>query len=188
MNKKTIIIIVIIAIAVLYFMFANKDDQQQEQAASNGSWNNSSASNTTSTGSGSSSGSSSKSTNATSVVDQKGSAEEKAANINDLLNRFVATCNNHGGIWNPGGAAKHGWDTTTLNQIMTLSNSSLQAMNTYFIKYKASQCVYPDNYSSLKSRKRTSLSDAIPSGNLCKWRTGASTAFTFKERMKAIGL
>lgn len=188
MNKKTIIIIVIIAIAVLYFMFASKEDQQQEQAASNGSWNNSSAGNTTSTSSGSSSGSSSKSTNATSVVDQKGSAEEKAANINDLLNRFVATCNNHGGIWNPGGAAKHGWDTTTLNQIMTLSNSSLQAMNTYFIKYKASQCVYPDNYSSLKSRKRTSLSDAIPSGNLCKWRTGASTAFTFKERMKAIGL
>lgn len=192
MNKKTIIIIAIIAIAVLYFMFASKEDQQQEQTASNGSWNNSSASNTTSTGSGSSSGnstsSSSSSNNATSVVDQKGSAEEKAANINDLLNRFVATCNNHGGIWNPGGAAKHGWDTTTLNQIMTLSNSSLQAMNTYFKQYKASQCVYPDNYSSLKSRIRTSLSDAIPSGNLCEWRTGASTAFTFKERMKAIGL
>ena len=188
MNKKTIIIIAIIAIAVLYFMFASKDDQQQEQAASKGNWIDSTTSHNYGGSSSNSTSSNSRSNNATSVVDQKGSAEEKAANINDLLNRFVATCNNHGGIWNPGAAAKHGWDTTTLNQIMTLSNSSLQAMNTYFKQYKASQCVYPDNYSSLKSRKRTSLSDAIPSGNLCKWRTGASTAFTFKERMKAIGL
>ena len=188
MNKKTIIIIAIIAIAVLYFMFASKDDQQQEQAASNGSWSDPLANNPTFINHGSSSGSSSGSNNATSVVDQKGSAEEKAANINDLLNRFVATCNNHGGIWNPGGAAKHGWDTTTLNQLMALSNSSLKIANTTFVKSFASKCVYPENYSSLKSRQRTSLSDAIPSGNLCTWRTGASTANVFKEKMKNLGL
>ena len=188
MNKKTIIIIVIIAIAVLYFMFASKDDQQQEQAANNGSWGNSLSGNTTSTGSGNNSGSSSGSSIATSVIDQKGSTEEKAANINDLLNRFVATCNNHGGIWNPAAAASHPWDTTTLNQFMALSNSSLKVANTTFIKSFASKCVYPENYSSLKSRQRTSLSDAIPTGTLNKYRGGASTANVFKEKMKNLGL
>ena len=187
MNKKTIIIIAIIAIAVLYFMFASKEDQQQEQTASNGSWGNSLASSNTSTNT-SSSGSSSGSSIATSVIDQKGSAEEKAANINDLLNRFVATCNNHGGIWNPAAAASHPWDTTTLNQFMALSNSSLKVANTTFIKSFASKCVYPENYSSLKSRQRTSLSDAIPTGTLNKYRGGASTANVFKEKMKNLGL
>ena len=188
MNKKTIIIIAIIAIAVLYFMFTSKDDQQQEQAASNGNWIDSTTSHNYGGSSGNSTNSNSKSTNATSVVDQKGSAEEKAANINDLLNRFVATCNNHGGIWNPAAAASHPWDTTTLNQFMALSNSSLKVANTTFIKSFASKCVYPENYSSLKSRQRTSLSDAIPTGTLNKYRGGASTANVFKEKMKNLGL
>lgn len=172
MNKKTLIIIVVIALIAVYFMSQSKKEEQKTKTGNHGTWNNVTSSNT----------------NATSIVDSKGSDAEKAANITDLLNRFVATCNNHGGIWNPGSAAKHGWDTTTLNQILSLNDSSLKTMNTYFIQHKASQCVYPENYSSLKSRRRTSLSDAIPSGTLCKYRTGASTAFAFKDKMKAKGL
>ncbi|MGM9838162.1 MAG: hypothetical protein ACI30A_06715 [Paludibacteraceae bacterium] len=113
--------------------------------------------------------------------------DPKVQEISDLLDKFVKTCNDHGGIWNPAAAAKHCWDTATLYQILALDDNTLKAMNTYFLKYKSQECIYPENYSSTKKRQRTSLSDAIPSGTLCKYRTDASIAFAFKNKMKAKG-
>ncbi|MGM9782196.1 MAG: hypothetical protein ACI3ZV_01725 [Paludibacteraceae bacterium] len=107
------------------------------------------------------------------------------ATLKTLLESFIVTCNDYG---NAATAASHPWDTKTLKEIMALPTNDLVRLNSMF--KAAAACTYSDNYGAVKSKyyTRTSLSDAIPAGTRCKYRTGASTAFAFKEKMEALGL
>ncbi len=111
-------------------------------------------------------------------------ARQDAEYLDKLFEAFRTTCNNHGAISNPAGAKNYAWDVTTLNAILKLSNANLKKLNDKMLNSK--DFYYPDNYSAVKSRYRyrTSLSDAIPDGTLRKYRTGASTAETFKAEVK----
>lgn len=112
-------------------------------------------------------------------------ADADDATLKTLLESFIATCNDYG---NSATAASHPWDTKTLKEIMALPTNDLVRLNSMF--KAAAACTYSDNYGAVKSKyyTRTSLSDAIPAGTRCKRRTGASTAFAFKEKMEALGL
>ncbi|MGM9745832.1 MAG: hypothetical protein ACI30H_02590 [Paludibacteraceae bacterium] len=112
--------------------------------------------------------------------------EADESELDELCEKFIKTCNNYGKVLHPGGASKYPWDTTTLKTIMALPKDDLVRLNAMFEARGA--CTYPDNYSSSKYIMRTSLSDAIPEGTLCKYRTGASTAEAFKEKMESLGL
>ena len=107
------------------------------------------------------------------------------ATLETLCKLFIATCNDYG---NSASAYKHPWDTTTLKTIMALPKDDLVRLNAMF--KAAAACTYSDNYGAVKSKyyTRTSLSDAIPAGTRCEKRTGASTAFAFKEKMESLGL
>ena len=107
------------------------------------------------------------------------------ATLETLCKLFIDTCNDYG---NSASAYKHPWDTTTLKTIMALPKDDLVRLNAMF--KAAAACTYSDNYGAVKSKyyTRTSLSDAIPAGTRCQKRTGASTAFAFKEKMEALGL
>ena len=107
------------------------------------------------------------------------------ATLETLCKLFIDTCNDYG---NSASAYKHPWDTTTLKTIMALPKDDLVRLNAMF--KAAAACTYSDNYGAVKSKyyTRTSLSDAIPAGTRCKKRTGASTAFAFKEKMESLGL
>lgn len=107
------------------------------------------------------------------------------ATLKTLLESFIATCNDYG---NSATAASHPWDTKTLKEIMALPTNDLVRLNSMF--KAAAACTYSDNYGAVKSKyyTRTSLSDAIPAGTRCEKRTGASTAFAFKEKMESLGL
>lgn len=104
--------------------------------------------------------------------------------LTDLLNAFIKTCNNYGSIWNPAGASRQAWDESTLRAIMALSDSDLKKLSNKF-KKRTNECKYPDNYSALNYRyyERTSLSAAIPTGTLCRYRSGSSTAYEFRQNM-----
>ena len=112
--------------------------------------------------------------------------EADESELDELCEKFIDTCNNYGKVSNPGGANKYPWDTTTLKTIMALPKDDLVRLNAMFEARGA--CTYPDNYWGSKYIMRTSLSDAIPAGTRCKKRTGASTAFAFKEKMESLGL
>lgn len=107
------------------------------------------------------------------------------ATLETLCKLFIDTCNDYG---NSASAYKHPWDTTTLKTIMALPKDDLVRLNAMF--KAAAACTYSDNYGAVKSKyyTRTSLSDAIPAGTRCEKRTGASTAFAFKEKMESLGL
>ncbi|MGM9782194.1 MAG: hypothetical protein ACI3ZV_01715 [Paludibacteraceae bacterium] len=111
--------------------------------------------------------------------------EADESELDELCEKFIKTCNDYG---NSATAYKHPWDTTTLKTIMALPKDDLVRLNSMF--KAAAACTYSDNYGAVKSKyyTRTSLSDAIPAGTRCKYRTGASTAFAFKEKMEALGL
>ena len=104
--------------------------------------------------------------------------------LQELLEAFIKTCNNYGSIWHPAGAAQQTWDTSTLKQIMALSDSELKQLNS-MVKARCKDLRYPDNYSALDYRyyERTSLSNAIPNGTLCSYRSGSSVAQEFKKNM-----
>lgn len=104
--------------------------------------------------------------------------------LQELLEAFIKTCNNYGSIWHPAGAAQQAWDTSTLKQIMALSDSELKQLNS-MVKARAKDLRYPDNYSALDYRfyERTSLSNAIPNGTLCSYRSYSSVAQEFKKNM-----
>lgn len=114
--------------------------------------------------------------------------EADESELDELCEKFIKTCNNYGKVSNPGGANKYPWDTTTLKTIMALPKDDLVRLNAMF--KAAAACTYSDNYGAVKSKyyTRTSLSDAIPAGTRCQKRTGASTAFAFKEKMESLGL
>lgn len=111
-------------------------------------------------------------------------ARQLDEHLTDLLNAFIKTCNNYGSIWNPAGASRQQWDVSTLRAIMGLSDSDLKKLSDKF-KKRTKECNYPDNYSALKYRyyERTSLSAAIPTGTLCKYRSGSSVAQEFRQKM-----
>lgn len=104
--------------------------------------------------------------------------------LSKLLEAFRKTCNNYGSIWHPAGAAQQTWDTSTLKEIMALPDSDLKVLNN-MVKEHSDEFYYPDNYSALNYRyyKRTSLSNAIPNGTLCSYRSGSSVAQEFKKNM-----
>lgn len=107
---------------------------------------------------------------------------KKTEYLISLCDRFIATCNGFGDIWNPAGAKA--WDISVLNEIIALSTADTQQLNRMFADRKA--CKYPENFSALKKywTTRTSLSNAIPTGTLNTYRKGASTANTFKAEMQ----
>lgn len=109
---------------------------------------------------------------------------KRTEHLKELLEAFIKTCNNYGSIWHPAGAAQQTWDTSTLKQIMALSDAELKELNS-MVKARCKDLRYPDNYSALDYRyyERTSLSNAIPNGTLCSYRTGASVAKEFKQKM-----
>ena len=109
---------------------------------------------------------------------------KQTEHLQELLEAFIKTCNNYGSIWHPAGAAQQTWDTSTLRQIMALSDSELKQLNS-MVKARSKDLNYPDNYSALSYRyyERTSLSNAIPNGTLCRYRSGSSVAQEFKKNM-----
>ncbi len=109
---------------------------------------------------------------------------KQTEHLQELLEAFIKTCNNYGSIWHPAGAPQQTWDTSTLRQIMALSDSELKQLNS-MVKARSKDLNYPDNYSALSYRyyERTSLSNAIPNGTLCKYRSGSSVAQEFKKNM-----
>lgn len=111
-------------------------------------------------------------------------ARQLDEHLTALLDAFIKTCNNYGSIWNPAGAGQQRWDESTLRAIMALSDSELKKLSSKFSK-RTKECVYPDNYSALSYRyyERTSLSMAIPTGTLCSYRSGSSTAQEFRKKM-----
>lgn len=110
-------------------------------------------------------------------------ARQLKEKLTKLCEAFITTCNSYGDIWNPAGAKQ--WDVSTLNQIINLTVSETQELNKIF-QSKKGQCNYPENFSATKKyyTVRTSLSNAIPTGTLNTYRTGASTANKFREEMK----
>ncbi len=108
-------------------------------------------------------------------------ARQKKEYLTGLCTKFITTCNNFGDIWNPAGAKS--WDTSILNEIMTLSLSDTQQLNRIF--RDRAECKYPENFSAGQKywTVRTSLSNAIPTGTLNTYRKGASTAKAFKQEM-----
>ena len=115
---------------------------------------------------------------------QKEQEKIDEANLKKLLDRFIATCNNFGSVWNPAGAASKHWDQTVFNEILSLSSANLKKLNN-MVSARKDELYYPENYSAVKSywRKRTSLADAIPTGTMRTYRTGASAAKTFRDEM-----
>ena len=51
---------------------------------------------------------------------QKEQEKIDEANLKKLLDRFIATCNNFGSVWNPAGAANKAWDQSVFNEILNL--------------------------------------------------------------------
>lgn len=115
---------------------------------------------------------------------QKEQEKIDEANLKTLLERFISTCNNHGGIWNPAAAAKRPWDVTVFNEIKSLSDTNLKKLNNMVASRSKDLC-YPQNYSATKAywTERKSLADAIPTGTLRTYRTNASAAKTFQDEM-----
>lgn len=115
---------------------------------------------------------------------QKEQEKVDEANLKKLLDRFVATCLNFGSVWNPAGAKNKAWDKTVFNEILNLSSTNLKKLNN-MVGTRKDELYYPENYSALKSywRKRSSLADAIPTGTMRTYRTGASAAKTFRDEM-----
>lgn len=104
--------------------------------------------------------------------------------LKNLLERFIATCNDHGGIWNPAAAKGKQWDITVFNEIKSLNDTNLKKLNNMVASNSKRLC-YPENYSATKKYwiERKSLAKAIPTGTLCTYRTNASAAKAFRDEM-----
>lgn len=115
---------------------------------------------------------------------QKEQEKIDEANLKTLLERFIATCNDHGGIWNPAAAKNRPWDVTVFNEIMALNDTNLKKLNN-MVASNSSRLCYPQNYSATKAywTERKSLAQAIPTGTLRTYRTNASAAKTFQDNM-----
>ena len=117
---------------------------------------------------------------------KKEQEKQDDAYLKNLLERFVATCNNYGDIWNPAAAKNKPWDATTLKEIRDLSTKNLKKLNSMVLSVQ-DRLYYPENYSMVKTyyKNRTTLVNAIPTGTLCNWRTNAWAANDFVKDIQS---
>lgn len=113
-----------------------------------------------------------------------GKKAERTKYITELVDRFKST------LQAPNyrlmtATKKNAWDVSTLNEMYNLTTDEKKEFNSIFAA-KGGSGKIPDyfNQASSKWRNRTTVYDAIVSGNANTGRTGASTAQKVKEAYK----